>query len=134
MIGVGGHGLRTDQTIYSLPVIFWRMRGKVPAAGHIAAGRDRYDSGLRDRPADREWSCMLTPYYRAEDALAYQSAAEGLERARRVWARLNSGLAGRAPSQRHSNHDRRSARIPSLGCTDGVSSLGPSKPMCGRVR
>lgn len=59
------------------------MRGEVPAAGRKALGRDRYKSGLRDRPTDRQWSCTLTLYPGAEHALAlaYQLAAEGLEQA-----------------------------------------------------
>jgi hypothetical protein len=69
-IGVGGYGLRADQTIYSPPAIFWRMGGQVSAAGHIAPVRDRDDSGLRDRPADLERSCTLGPYSCAEDAFA----------------------------------------------------------------
>ena len=33
-------------------MIFWRGEcGQVPAVGHVAAGRDRYDGGLRD-PGD----------------------------------------------------------------------------------
>ncbi len=69
------------------------MRGKVQLPGTVAPGHDEYESGLRDRPADLERSCALTPIA-PEYASAYQSAAEGLEEAslRRVEeARLAAG-------------------------------------------
>ena len=42
----------------ALPVL-WRMRGKVQRSGALAPGREGYESGLRDRPADRAESLAL---------------------------------------------------------------------------
>lgn len=49
---------------------------------------------LRDRPADLERVCALTPHARAEHTAAYEPAADELEQARRVWVRLTQGRAG----------------------------------------
>ncbi|WP_218061740.1 DNA adenine methylase [Planobispora rosea] len=49
---------------------------------------------LRDRPADLERVCALTPHSRAEHAAAYQAATDELEQARRVWVRLTQGRGG----------------------------------------
>ena len=49
---------------------------------------------LRDRPADLERVCALTPHSRAEHAAAYEPAADELEQARRVWVKLTQGRAG----------------------------------------
>lgn len=43
---------------------------------------------LRERPADLEAACLLTPHSRAEHAQAWVPAADELEQARRVWVRL----------------------------------------------
>jgi hypothetical protein len=39
--------------------IFWRIRGEVQQLGTVAPGHDKYDGGLRDRPAEVERSCKL---------------------------------------------------------------------------
>ena len=52
---------------------------------------------LRDRPADLERVCALTPHSRAEHDAAYAAgidACDELEQARRVWVRLTQGRAG----------------------------------------
>lgn len=49
---------------------------------------------LRDRPADLERACALTPHSRAEHQAAYEPADDELERARRVWVRLTQGRSG----------------------------------------
>lgn len=54
---------------------------------------------LRDRPADLDRACALTPHSRAEHDEAYQPAPEDhpdreLEAARRIWVRLTQGRAG----------------------------------------
>lgn len=48
---------------------------------------------LRDRPAELERVCALTPHSRAEHDVAYEPAPEGddIEAARRVWIRLTQG-------------------------------------------
>lgn len=50
---------------------------------------------LRDRPADLERACTLTPHARAEHAAAYDLGddVDDLERARRVWVQLTQGRA-----------------------------------------
>lgn len=50
---------------------------------------------LRDRPADLERVCALTPHSRAEHQAAYDpTGCDDLERARRVWVQLTQGRAG----------------------------------------
>lgn len=49
---------------------------------------------LRDRPADLERVCALTPHSRAEHAAAYEPATDELEQARRVWVRLTQSRGG----------------------------------------
>lgn len=49
---------------------------------------------LRDRPADLERVCALTPHSRAEHQAAYEPATDELETARRVWVQLTQGRAG----------------------------------------
>ena len=112
MIGVGGYGLRADQTIYSPPAIFWRMGGQVSAAGHIAPGMTAVCG-----TAPPTWS--------------------GPAR----WARIPAPRTPlpSAASQRHRSPNRRSARAPSLAASSvrphrngepartGISSPGPSR-------
>jgi DNA adenine methylase len=52
---------------------------------------------LRDRPADLERACALTPHSLAEwqDAEDVDAPGDELEQARRVWVRLTQGRAGR---------------------------------------
>ena len=50
---------------------------------------------LRDRPADLERACALTPHARAEHAAAAaRHGCDDLERARRVWVLLTQGRSG----------------------------------------
>ena len=43
---------RRRRTVFSVAlVIFWRMCGEVQQSGSVVPGRERYESGLRDRPA-----------------------------------------------------------------------------------
>jgi DNA adenine methylase len=49
---------------------------------------------LRDRPADLERVCALTPHSRAEHQAAFEPAVDELERARRVWVRITQGFGG----------------------------------------
>lgn len=49
---------------------------------------------LRDRPAELERVCALTPHARAEHAGAHEPAGGELEQARRAWVRLTQGRAG----------------------------------------
>ncbi len=49
---------------------------------------------LRDRPAELERACALTPHSRAEHQAAYEPADDELEAARRVWVRLTQGRSG----------------------------------------
>lgn len=50
---------------------------------------------LRDRPADLERACALTPHSRAEHLATYEPEdVDELERARRVWVQLTQGRGG----------------------------------------
>lgn len=52
-MGRGPHAELTVQNgVFCRVAIFWRMRGGVQQLGTTASGRDRYVSGLRDRPND----------------------------------------------------------------------------------
>ena len=52
---------------------------------------------LRDRPADLERVCMLTPHSRAEHGAAFSLDGDDLERARKVWVLLTQGRGGHLP-------------------------------------
>lgn len=49
---------------------------------------------LRDRGADLEQVCALTPHSRGEHTAAYERSDDELEQARRVWVRLTQGRNG----------------------------------------
>jgi DNA adenine methylase len=49
---------------------------------------------LRDRPADLERACALTPHSRAEYLAAYEPCDDELEQARRTWVNLTQGRGG----------------------------------------
>lgn len=49
---------------------------------------------VRDRPAEFERVCALTPHSRAEHQAAYEPTDDPLETARRVWVQLTQGRAG----------------------------------------
>lgn len=55
---------------------------------------------LRDRPADLEWVCSLTPHARAEHEAAFGLDGDDLERARKVWVLLTQGRGGQLPPRR----------------------------------
>ncbi len=59
---------------------------------------------LRERPADLERACMLTPHSRAEHEAAFDGLVAGggddLERARWVWVLLTQGRGGHLPPRR----------------------------------
>lgn len=49
---------------------------------------------LRDRPEELEWACSLTPHSRMEMQISRDlDVSDDLERARRVWVRLNQSRA-----------------------------------------
>jgi hypothetical protein len=45
-------------------LIFWRMRGEVQRSETIAPGRDRYESGLRERPTNFERASVPSSWRR----------------------------------------------------------------------
>jgi len=49
---------------------------------------------LRDRPAELERACALTPHSRTEYLACYEPTTDDLERARRVWVNLTQGRGG----------------------------------------
>lgn len=50
---------------------------------------------LRDRPADLERVCALTPHSRAEHQAAFEQATDDLEIARRVYVKLSQGRSAK---------------------------------------
>ena len=55
---------------------------------------------LRDRPAELERVCALTPHSRAEYEAAFDLVGDDLERARKVWVLLTQGRGGHLPPLR----------------------------------
>lgn len=73
---------------------------------------------LRDRPADLERACTLTPHSRAEHIAARDLAGiDDLERARRVWVRLTQGRSG------HINQDTGWRYMIGSGCATAPAYL-----------
>lgn len=55
---------------------------------------------LRERPAELERVCALTPHSRAEHEAAFTLDGDDLERARKVWVLLTQGRGGHLPPLR----------------------------------
>lgn len=76
---------------------------------------------LRDRPADLERVCALTPHSRAEHLLACEAATDDLERARRTWVRITQSRTGtlRAVSTGWRFYVRPAGTLPTPGYLEG---------------
>jgi DNA adenine methylase len=80
---------------------------------------------LRDRPAELERACALTPHSRGEYLSAAGPAGDELEQARRTWVRLTQGRSG----QLHHLTGWRHYQNPA----DGFSMPGYLAAYCGRI-
>lgn len=89
---------------------------------------------LRDRPADLERACTLTPHSRAESVAARQAdAADEVERARRVWVLLTQRRGGQLrPTGWRYNSGPTSSPFPISRYLDGY--LARIAPAAERLR
>jgi DNA adenine methylase len=78
----------------SLAVLLAKRPARMKTVNDIDGDLMTFWRVLRDRPADLERVCALTPHSRAEHHAAYAPASEDMERARRVWVRLTQGRSG----------------------------------------
>ena len=82
----------------SLSVLMAKPPSRVETVNDIDGDLMTFWRVLRDRPADLERACALTPHSRAEYEAAHEPAGDELEQARRVWIRLSQG---RSRNSRH---------------------------------
>ncbi len=94
----------------------------------------------RDRAADLERVCALTPHSRREHQLAYEPVPDGhpdpdLERARRLWVQLTQGRAGCRTSTGWRHYQKPAGSTSSMpDYLDGyVSRIGPMAERLHRV-
>jgi DNA adenine methylase len=75
----------------SLSVLLAKLPSQMETVNDLDGDLMTFWRVLRDRPADLERACALTPHSRAEQQAAYEPTADELEQARRVWVRLTQG-------------------------------------------
>lgn len=80
----------------SLAVLLAKPRSRMETVNDLDSVLQTFWRVLRDRPADLERVCVLTPHSRAERELAYEFSPEldELEVARRVYVALTQGRTG----------------------------------------
>jgi DNA adenine methylase len=83
----------------SLAVLLAKRPSRMETVNDLDGDLMNFWRVLRERPADLERACALTPHARAELQLSYEPAVEDLERARRTWVKLTQGRGGN-PRQR----------------------------------
>lgn len=87
------HGHYVEPFAGSLAVLLAKPASRMETVNDLDGDLMTFWRVLRDRPADLEAACALTPHSRAEHQAAYQPAADDVERARRVWVLLTQGRA-----------------------------------------
>lgn len=95
----------------SLAVLLAKPRSPMETVSDLDGEIMNFWRVLRDRPADLERACFLTPHARAGHAEAFTPADDDLERARRLWVLLTQGRSGqrRATGWRHYQDPRGSS-------------------------
>ncbi len=90
------HGHYVEPFAGSLAVLLAKPRSAHETVSDLNGDLMAFWRCLRDRPAELERACALTPHARAELALAgdLSDAQDDVERARRVWVRLTQGRSG----------------------------------------
>lgn len=90
------HGHYVEPFAGSLSVLLAKPPSALETVNDLDRGIMAFWRVLRDRPADLERACALTPHSRAEYAAARADAPGGdeVEQARRVWVLLTQGRAG----------------------------------------
>lgn len=81
----------------SLSVLLAKPRAQMETVNDLDGDLMAFWRVLRDRPADLERVCWLTPHARQEREIAAKAApvTDEVEQARRVWVQLSQGRAGR---------------------------------------
>jgi DNA adenine methylase len=90
----------------SLAVLLAKPSSRQETVNDLSGGLVNFWQVLRDRPADLERACALTPHSRAEYEDAWEDAGDDLERARRVWVQLTQGRGGRLVREGWRHHER----------------------------
>lgn len=84
----------------SLAVLFAKAPSQMETVNDLDGHLMNFWRVLRERPADLERVCALTPHSRAEHEAAFAMDGDGLERARKVWVLLTQGRGGHLPPKR----------------------------------
>lgn len=97
------HGHYVEPFAGSLAVLLAKPPARMETVNDLDGDLMTFWRVLRDRAADLERVCALTPHARAEHTAACAPADDEVERARRVWVRLTQGRAGtlRSTGWRH---------------------------------
>lgn len=78
----------------SLAVLFAKPRSRMETVNDLDGELMNFWRVLRERPAELERVCALTPHARAEHQAAFSPAGDDLERARCTWVKLTQGRSG----------------------------------------
>jgi DNA adenine methylase len=84
----------------SLAVLLAKPPSPMETASDVDGNLMNFWETLRDRPAELERACALTPHSRAEHEAAFALDGDSLERARKVWVLLTQGRGGHLPPKR----------------------------------
>jgi DNA adenine methylase len=84
----------------SLAVLLAKSESRMETVNDLDGDLMNFWQVLRDRPADLERVCALTPHSRAEHAASNdRDGLDALERARRIWVLLTQGRGGHTHSR-----------------------------------
>ncbi len=89
-----GHEHYIEPFAGSLAILLAKPPSRMETVNDLDGDLMNFWRMLRERPADLERLCVLTPHSRAERAAAHDPADDDLERARRTWVRLTQGRGG----------------------------------------
>jgi DNA adenine methylase len=91
------HGHYVEPFCGSLAVLLAKPQSAMETVNDLDSALQTFWRVLRDRPAELERACALTPHSLAEFRAAedVDAPVDDLERARRVWVRFTQGRAGR---------------------------------------
>ena len=84
----------------SFAVLFAKRPSAMETANDLDGNLMNFWRMLRERPAELERACALTPHSRAEHEAAFALDGDELERARKVWVLLTQGRGGHLPPKR----------------------------------
>lgn len=84
----------------SFAVLFAKRPSAMETANDLDGNLMNFWRTLRERPAELERACALTPHSRAEHEAAFALDGDELERARKVWVLLTQGRGGHLPPKR----------------------------------